>query len=225
MEDGGKGLRANRSRGKLDSRRLYRAPYDQSIFAQTTTEEPAKVLLALLIDASGSMSERERYRRAIEVAAMFNEAFINYPYITLQTYSHTSTEMTDKCQVAYHGEANTRSRESIGSIEPKLSNYDYQAIWGVVAHLAAESANFPRRLLLSVSDGRPCVPLQENSTALTATRKAVDDVRRQGWTVCRIGIADYFAEEVYGKRWTLRVACQGALPHNMASLLVRLIRR
>lgn len=225
VEEGGKGSKANRSSGKLDRRRLFRAPFDPAVFSQTTHEEPGKALVAVLLDASGSMAEGNRYKRAVEVGAMFNEAFINHPHITLHTYSHTSTEMTDQCELSYHGQASVRARESIGSIEPKISNYDYQAIWGVVAHLSAESAGYARRILISVSDGRPCVPNCVNSTGVEATRKAVESIRRQGWTIFGVGIGAYHAEYVYGQRWTVNVSQIGSLPSNMSSLLVRLMRR
>lgn len=225
VDEGGKGERGGRSNGKLDRKRIYRAPFDRAIFSETTTEEPGKVLIALLIDASGSMSEGNRFRRAIEVGVLFNEAFINHPHITLHTYSHTSSEFSDHCELSYHGEASKKSSESIGSIEPKISNYDYQAIWGVVAHLSQPSNSYAKRILLSVSDGRPCVPFGVNSSGVEATRKAVDDVRRQGWMVCGIGIGAYHADIVYGDRWTLRVPTLSSLPSNMSSLLIRLLRR
>lgn len=225
LDAGGSGLQTNRSNGKLDRRRLYRAPFDATIFSQITAEEPAKTMVALLIDSSGSMSENARFRRAIEVAVMFNEAFINHPTITLRTYSHTSSESGELCRLVYHGEASPHARESIGSMGPMFSNYDHQALWGVVAHLAAEASSYPRKILLSVSDGLPCLPFKRYGTGVAATRKAVEDVRRLGWTVFGIGIGDLYAEKVYGKRWTLRVPNEATLPQNMSSLLIKLIRR
>lgn len=225
IEEGGRGTKDNRISGKLNRRRLYRAPFDPAVFSETTVEEPGKVLVALLLDASASMSGGRRYMRAIEVAAMFNEAFVHHPHITLHTYSHTSSETDDRCSLAYHGEASVRARESIGSIEPQYANYDYQAIWGVVAHLSNESAGYAKRILLSISDGRPCVPYHSLSSGVEITRKAVSDIRRQGWMVFGVGIGAYHADLIYGQRWTVNVPYTISLPSNMSSLLVRLMRR
>ena len=217
------GNRHGVSSGKLDARRLWRAPFDDTLFSRERPRHgEASTLVALLLDASGSMSEGRRYERALETAVLINESLAQSS-CRAEIFSH-STEEDRRCVLYYHGTACNASAASIGSYRPRDCNFDYQAIAAVTATLREPARQATSAYLISVSDGLPCTPDNQAGTGVEATRDAVVAARRQGWKVVSIGFGDAYCEQIYGKDWSIRIDDEDQLPHNFANLLIRLLR-
>lgn len=200
--------RKNRSRGRLDSARLYRASYGNEIFrTRCLMENQETILVCLLLDASTSMDDNKRCERTLEMAVLFNETFAGHPEIDLHIFSHSTEIGSEGCLLLRHGCAReARTVAKIGNYRTYRANYDYQAIWGVVACMSKEAATTSQRYLLVISDGLPCLPRKSAGSGVEITRQSVSEVRRLGWKVVGIGIDDYHGTSIYGSNWTVNVS-------------------
>jgi nitric oxide reductase activation protein len=198
----------NRSRGRLDSARLYRAGYGNEIFrTRCLMENQETILVGLLLDASTSMDYNRRCERTLEMAVLFNETFADHPGIDLHLFSHSTSLYRDACLLLRHGRAGDAGiAAKIGNYRTYNANYDYQAIWGAVACMSKEAAATSQRYLLVVSDGLPCTPNNSAGSGVKITRQAVSEVRRLGWKVVGIGIDDCHCNSIYGSNWTVNVS-------------------
>lgn len=219
---------ANRRRsgqisGRLDSKQLWRASFETTIFSTSVAEKPSPVQLVLLLDASGSMEIADRYKRALETAVLVNEAFLRNPRVNVRVFGH-STSGTATCTLKDYGDG-SQAKHTLSAYRPDDANFDYLAIRAV-------TANFDRlrskKILISISDGAPCLPYSadcpKDLDAFEATKKAVEEARMRGWTVMGVDIGSEAACRIYGKDWTVRFDAS-TLSTQIASLVGKLLRR
>lgn len=210
--------------GRLDARRLWRAPFDERIFSNLRTNiSQSPVHVALLLDASGSMQLGGRWARALETAVLFCEALKHHPFATLQLYSHTSVEIAgkQKCLVSlFPGQPG-----DIGTYCHDQANYDDIAIQVVTTLENKKQSSNCKRILIVVSDGMPCDIRTGQQTSGGPTAQAVAACRKQGWKVLGVGIGTSHVLGIYGERWSLCVPDGNTLPDRMAMMLVRLLKQ
>ena len=211
-----------RTVGSLDSRALWRAPFDDQLFYRRKDGRKSKrINLVLLLDASGSMNWCQRVDRARETAVLFNEALHDHPSVKLRVFSHT-TKAKSKCRIIDHSNGPIDTRNAIGCYQAFDGNLDYLAINHLTKTLQREGPAASKNILIVVSDGKPCgIP---GSDPVQATASSVRHARSSGWTVIGVGIGDESCAAIYDDRWSIRTE-PGKLPSDMASLLVRLLRK
>ncbi len=211
------------SSGKLNPKKLWRSPFDDAIFTRRCqAPQPAESLIALLLDASGSMSEDQRIDRAFETAILLNESLAASDH-HVEFFSHTADE--EECLVQHHGSAGKQAAASLGnSYRARVSNFDDQAIRAVTALLEERYDDTLAKYLIVISDGLPCVPDGFEGEGIGVTKEAVAEARKRRWKVYSIGIGDAFCEPIYGNTWTMHCPSLDSLPKNFANLLHRLLR-
>jgi Mg-chelatase subunit ChlD len=208
--------------GRLDPKQLYRSSYDPCIFKKQAPGRPDQVLVVLLLDGSGSMIEKNAYKRALETAVMFKEGFEGSKDIDVRVYGHTSDEEQEICVVSDFG-IGAEAKASLAQYFPGMSNFDYLAIYATASKMARHPAS--RRILVSISDGLPCAPTQGPCiNAVKATADAVQDIRQKGWTVFGVEIGKHSGNMIYGPEWNLSVSAE-SLPSTMGLLITNLLRR
>ncbi len=216
--------RSSSTTGRLDPRRLWRAPFDDRLFSQhKQTVAQVSTHITLLLDGSGSMGLNSRYERALDTAVLFCEALRSHPTATYQLYSHTSISDGDKSKCllsVYPGRP-----ADIGVYCPKESNYDEIAIQAVTAIERKKYPAVQKRILIVISDGLPCDIRTGEQAGTYATARAVEAVRKQGWKVLGVGIGLNHVVGIYGQRWSLCVRDAETLPDRMANMLVQLLRQ
>ena len=137
---------------RIDTKRLYRP--DQKIF---TKNVPAKkgfdMAVAVLLDESGSMGSKDRYKYA-QAAAIILQDFCYRLHIPMMVYGHsTSGDLVDLYSyVEYDGFADL-DRYRLSDIQARRSNRDGAALRYVSRRLLERPER--NKILILVSDGNP----------------------------------------------------------------------
>jgi Mg-chelatase subunit ChlD len=192
-------------------RKLHRIATDGRIFAEpmkTQSYKPMEVII--LVDCSGSMQWGHKIWEAGK-AAIGAAAGLKAARCEVQITGHTADiddidltlytikEWSDPVSVA-----SKRMRRLVdgGSTYKLCQNRDHLAIEEVAKDFRASSKQ-RRRLLIVISDGEPAATGGYGGPrAQEATRKAVDEVRKQGIDVTSISITEEAARAnnwIYGK--------------------------
>ncbi|XZE32468.1 hypothetical protein SH501x_003216 [Pirellulaceae bacterium SH501] len=210
--------------GQLDARRLWKAAFSKDVFSERVPDRPRKILLILLLDASGSMFYGESYLRAFETAVMLNEAFLNHSHVDVRIFAH-STEELSACVVTDYGDKQ-QARKTLDAYHPMAANFDFLAIQTIISKFSQERDC--TKILISISDGQPCMPSGvlsfDNLNAIAATKSVVEEARKRCWTVVGVEIGKNGGEQIYGE-WNLQIRSGTKLPIQIASLATKLLRR
>lgn len=214
----------DRSIGRIDPRRIARAPITERIFRVRQTVDRKRLAVGLLLDASGSM-EGTRSEQAFQAAVLFAEAFAHDPRVDLHVYSHTSPAPDpNACLIRTLLTPRNPQLETLGTYQAENGNFDYLAISTCHEMLQRNSPRQVKRVLIVVSDGMPCGGDNLGKTPEAMTVDAVRTARTAGTLVLGIGIDGHNVAELYGERWTLNIKDCQELPSRLGNLLVRVLR-
>jgi nitric oxide reductase activation protein len=171
------------------------------------------------------MEVDQTYIRALETAVLLNEAFESHSHLDIRLFAH-STTIDDKCIVWDYG-TGMNARQSLSSYRPQNANFDDHAIHAVAATLSHLSDT--RRIMVSISDGSPCVKLSTTvhyaGSGVHATKRSVEELRAMGWIVIGVEIGTHFAERIYGDRWLLKISDPSKLPDRIAEMTIKILRK
>ena len=137
---------------RIDTKRLYRS--DQKIF---TKNVPAKkgfdMAVAVLLDESGSMGSKDRYKYA-QAAAIILQDFCYRLHIPLMVYGHsTSGDLVDLYSYVEYDVFADLDRYRLADIQARRSNRDGAALRYVSRRLLERPER--NKILILVSDGNP----------------------------------------------------------------------
>lgn len=137
---------------RIDTKRLYRP--DQKIF---TKNVPAKkgfdMAVAVLLDESGSMGSKDRYKYA-QAAAIILQDFCYRLHIPLMVYGHsTSGDLVDLYSYVEYDVFADLDRYRLADIQARRSNRDGAALRYVSRRLLERPER--NKILILVSDGNP----------------------------------------------------------------------
>ena len=137
---------------RIDTKRLYRP--DQKIF---TKNVPAKkgfdMAVAVLLDESGSMGSKDRYKYA-QAAAIILQDFCYRLHIPMMVYGHsTSGDLVDLYSYVEHDVFADLDRYRLADIQARRSNRDGAALRYVSRRLLERPER--NKILILVSDGNP----------------------------------------------------------------------
>lgn len=137
---------------RIDTKRLYRP--DQKIF---TKNVPAKkgfdMAVAVLLDESGSMGSKDRYKYA-QAAAIILQDFCYRLHIPMMVYGHsTSGDLVDLYSYVEYDVFADLDRYRLADIQARRSNRDGAALRYVSRRLLERPER--NKILILVSDGNP----------------------------------------------------------------------
>ena len=137
---------------RIDTKRLYRP--DQKIF---TKNVPAKkgfdMAVAVLLDESGSMGSKDRYKYA-QAAAIILQDFCYRLHIPMMVYGHsTSGDLGDLYSYVEYDVFADLDRYRLADIQARRSNRDGAALRYVSRRLLERPER--NKILILVSDGNP----------------------------------------------------------------------
>ena len=137
---------------RIDTKRLYRP--DQKIF---TKNVPAKkgfdMAVAVLLDESGSMGSKDRYKYA-QAAAIILQDFCYRLHIPMMVYGHsTSGDLVDLYSYVEYDVFADLDRYRLADIQARRSNRDGAALRYVSRRLLERPER--NKILILVSDGIP----------------------------------------------------------------------
>jgi len=214
--------------GDLDDGSIYRIPYETPprIYETKTILGRPRLAIGILIDLSGSMSDR--YEAARDVAIILKEGWGDIEGIDLSIFGHTTPSSTAQvCTVKHFFTPLQPNPHSLMGLKAHCQNYDGFAIQRVGDHLCKWYPN-QAKLLWVLADGMPCAPYYYNDPATEHVRMVVDRNRRRGVHVIGVGIdkaySDFHGESLYGKGHSVVLPDVLSSSRIISSYLTRLLK-
>lgn len=186
--------------GDLDEGSLHKISQKKlNIFSQKQIQSKADVAINLLVDMSGSMGGN-KIISARELAVAFTEALKDFKGVNLIVSGHTADmssthfrgERVDVIQdgstVAYaeYFSKHHKNPYAIAHMNAYQNNYDGYAIECASRRLLADYPNVKQRIVLVISDGRPCNGMEHVKGSVETAK------RRMGVDVYGIGIENAY---------------------------------
>jgi hypothetical protein len=174
-------------RGILDRRRLHASPYDDRLF-RVARPAPRELVLALILDLSGSMHESFGALRHVAVA--FSEAANGLRHVRLHVYGHAADGRGLPCtEITRFATPACGPVLSLGTLPRGANNRDGHALEVIAQDLAErEASRRAARLAIHVCDGDPSASGYMGLPAKEATRRGVATFRRTFGPVLLLGI-------------------------------------
>jgi nitric oxide reductase activation protein len=207
-------LLGGQAEGRLDARRIWKAPFDTEIFGRYEDRKSNRFddcTCAILLDSSSSMYDYGRYQQAFRMAVLLVEGLDRL--IRIRVFSHFYDDVN--VVVLEH----QQPRRSMHCYQPRESNVDSQAILLVGSLLR----NVPgHRVLISLSDGLPCS--YRGLNAIAETRQAVETVRSTGVRVLGVNIGHAWNASIYAP-FALHIPDAEKLPQEIEKLVIGELRK
>ena len=207
---------------RIDTKRLYRS--DQKIF---TKNVPAKkgfdMAVAVLLDESGSMGSKDRYKYA-QAAAIILQDFCYRLHIPLMVYGHsTSGDLVDLYSYVEYDVFADLDRYRLADIQARGSNRDGAALRYVSRHLLKRPER--NKILILVSDGSPAHTNYWGENAEEDLRAFHSDFIRCGGLLIAAAIGDDkdAIHRIYGQSF-MDITDLSSFPLRLTQYLKRHIR-
>lgn len=208
---------------RIDTKRLYRP--DQKIF---TKNVPAKkgfdMAVAVLLDESGSMGSKDRYKYA-QAAAIILQDFCYRLHIPMMVYGHsTSGDLVDLYSYVEYDVFADLDRYRLADIQARGSNRDGAALRYVSRHLLKRPER--NKILILVSDGSPAHTNYWGENAEEDLRAFHSDFIRCGGLLIAAAIGDDkdAIHRIYGQSF-MDITDLSSFPLRLTQYLKRHIRR
>jgi len=210
--------------GDLDEGSLHKIPQNNNrVFSQRTQVSKPDIAITLLIDLSGSMSIKDKYADARNVAIAMTEALKDLKGVHLTVLGHTANfdELDYINETKNHGLGynfdiikkgctvliselygrNHKNPYALTAIRPCSDNFDGYAVEYAAKVQLAAYPEAKQKLVFVISDGNPC-------NGPKHMRESVDNVRRSlGTQVYGIGVSNAYSEkegtELYGPGYSV----------------------
>jgi hypothetical protein len=182
------------------------------------------VVFSILVDESGSMYERIE---AATKATLTFYLFCQKCGLPCSVVGHTSVYGTVDLVLKSYADFDTpdsMDKYRICSIFPKSENRDGAAIEYVGNRLLKRPEK--KKILISISDGRPAATGYTGNAACEDTKKRVSELRRQGVTVFTAAVGDDKdqIQKIYGEGF-MDISDLSLLPQQLLDLAKRFIRK
>ena len=207
---------------RIDTKRLYRS--DQKIF---TKNVPAKkgfdMAVAVLLDESGSMGSKDRYKYA-QAAAIILQDFCYRLHIPMMVYGHsTSGDLVDLYSYVEYDVFADLDRYRLADIQARGSNRDGAALRYVSRHLLKRPER--NKILILVSDGSPAHTNYWGENAEEDLRAFHSDFIRCGGLLIAAAIGDDkdAIHRIYGQSF-MDITDLSSFPLRLTQYLKRHIR-
>lgn len=192
--------------GKLDTDKLAEAVQGSpSVYIRQCEVKANRIAVCVLLDESGSMGlghmGRSRIQWAKDAAVLLNEGLKDIPNVDLFIYGHSADQngrgSTDIYTYRDHKE---RGRYNLGYADARFENADGYAIREVAKRVRQQTGE--RCLFFVLSDGMPAASVYRyGNSGVTDTRKAVEEVSRNGFLPIQVAIAPEVDPEQMFKHW------------------------
>ena len=160
----------------------------KNVYSETFQVTNPGATIGLLVDESGSMDSFGRFRRAMEIAVMFEKALRGVNNIEFYCYGHTTAPYGKKIvengstllNVYYEGRKKGNFKD-LGLISADNGNRDGHALVETVARIRQEEKDMKKPIILfMISDGEPSAstPSRFNGNQVEYLKDCVDTVER-----------------------------------------------
>ena len=192
--------------GKLDTDKLAEAVQgSSSVYIRQCEVKANRIAVCVLLDESGSMGcghmGRSRIQWAKDAAVLLNEGLKDIPNVDLFIYGHSADQngrgSTDIYTYRDHKE---RGRYNLGYADARFENADGYAIREVAKRVRQQTGE--QCLFFVLSDGMPAASVYRyGNSGVIDTRKAVEEVSRNGFLPIQVAIAPEVDPEQMFKHW------------------------
>lgn len=180
--------------GRLDTNKIAEAKQKVStIYERFGEVKTDKLNIGVLIDESGSMSSREKIKKARQASIFLYEVFRKISDVKLYMYGHTADgggggSHGDTIIRTYVESGKALNGYSLGSVSARHNNRDGDAILAVAKKIRTMNSN--PCLLFVISDGAPYAHNYDGQSAIDDTRKKVTQAQALGFQVIQIAIEE-----------------------------------
>lgn len=168
----------NQRRGKIDGSSLWKisSVHDKNIFSKKSVLENSDYAVYILIDLSGSMNSRLKYKEAINTALKIEGSLVNLNNVEVKTVGFD-----------YKGRSRLRVFKDFKEKKSRIANALYTNYTGEtnrdgfairVALDDLKRHNAKNKLLIIISDGRPSWEGESPEESMTDVKNAVHEGRK-----------------------------------------------
>lgn len=168
----------NQRKGRLDVSNLWKisSVYDKNIFTKKNTLEDSKYAVYILIDLSGSMNSKLKYKEAINTAIKIEGSLLSLNNVEVKTVGFDYKRRSRLRVFKDFKERKSRIVNALYKNYTGESNRDGFAIRVALDDLRKHSAK--NKLLIIISDGRPSWDGESLEEAMTDVKNAVHEGRK-----------------------------------------------
>lgn len=168
----------NQNRGRIDSTKLWKVSsvYDKNIFNKKTILDNSDYAVYILIDLSGSMDSKFKYKEAINTAIKIEGSLSNLNNVEVKTVGFDYKKGSRLRVFKDFREKNSRTPNALYTNYTGETNRDGFAIRVALDDLKKHSAK--NKLLIVISDGRPSWEGQSHEESMVDVKNAVHEGRK-----------------------------------------------
>lgn len=194
-------LAIKQKRGKIDSSSLWKINtiYDNNIFVKKNLNEKSNYAVYILIDLSGSMDTKLKYKEAIKTAIKIEGSLMNLEGVEVKTVGFDYINRSRLRIFKDFNEKKSRTAYALNNSFVGYSNRDGFAIRVALEDLRKHNAK--NKLLVVISDGRPAWDGESTQDAMTDVKNAVHQGRKENLIMSVLinegNILDYIKDAFY----------------------------
>lgn len=168
----------NQRRGRIDSSSLWKISnvHDKNIFSKKSVVENSDYAVYILIDLSGSMNSRFKYKEAINTAIKIEGSLANLNNVEVKTVGFDYKRRSRLRIFKDFKEKKSRTPNALYTNYTGETNRDGFAIRVALDDLKRHSAK--NKLLIIISDGRPSWEGESPEESMTDVKNAVHEGRK-----------------------------------------------
>lgn len=168
----------NQRRGRLNSSSLWKldSVYDRNVFIKKNNLENIDYAVYILIDLSGSMNSKLKYKEAINTAVKIEGSLVNLNGVKVKTVGFDYFDGTRMRVFKDFNEKKSRTAHALVENYTGGCNRDGFAIRVALEDLRKNGSK--NNLLVVISDGRPLWDNQSTEQAMKDVKEAVHEGRR-----------------------------------------------
>lgn len=168
----------NQKRGRIDTSKLWKINtiYDNNVFLKKNIQNDSDYAVYILIDLSGSMNKRLKYKHAINTAIKIEGSLVNLPGVKVKTVGF---DYTNHSRLRVFKDFNEKKSKTPNALVRNYTgdcNRDGFAIRVALEDL--KQTNAKNTLLIIISDGRPAWDGERTEDAMNDVKDAVHTGRK-----------------------------------------------
>lgn len=182
--------RYNQKKGRLNTSKIWKVGVnDRYIFKTKKNQEETNYAVYILIDKSGSMCDKVKYRNAFGTAVCIEGALMNIPHVSVKTVAFDFEGGSNLEVLKDFNEKKTKTPFAYTHNISGNSNRDGFAIRVALEDLEKHPAK--DKMLIIISDGMPaCQPYEDTTTSTRDVKEAVHEGRKKA-TIMSVLLSAY----------------------------------
>ena len=168
----------NQKRGRIDTSKLWKINtiYDNNVFLKKSIQNDSDYAVYILIDLSGSMNSKLKYKEAITTAIKIEGSLVNLPGVKVKTVGFDYTNYSRLRVFKDFNEKKSKTSNALTRNYTGECNRDGFAIRVALEDL--KQINAKNTLLIVISDGRPAWYGERTDDAMKDVKDAVHTGRK-----------------------------------------------